>query len=76
MTHVVLTGIRGNISDHAAANVLQMYLGYTMPEALRVLEDVREGKRVSLEIDDEYAAYDLASLLTDLGVAAEAEDYH
>ena len=76
MTHVVITGMRSNASDHAAASVLQMYLGYTMPEALRALEEARNGRRVSLELDDEYAAHDLASLLTDLGVAAEAEEAH
>jgi hypothetical protein len=41
-----------------------------------VIERARSGEQVELEIDDEYAAYDLAALLADLGATAEVDESH
>jgi hypothetical protein len=74
MSRVVLTGSRGRASGHAVVSVLQNYTGLTHPEATRMFEQVRAGGRVELDLDDEFAAYDLVSMLTDLGLKAEVAD--
>jgi hypothetical protein len=71
---VVVTGARSSASAHSVIGVLQTYTGLPLPEAQAVLERARGGERVELEMDDEYAAYDLASLLGDLGVEAEVPE--
>jgi hypothetical protein len=71
---VVVTGARAGASVHSIIGVLQTYTGLPLPEARAMLHRVRAGERVELEMDDEYAAYDLASLLTDMGVAAEVPE--
>ncbi|WP_221239713.1 hypothetical protein [Longimicrobium terrae] len=74
MSREVLTGSRGRASGHAVVNVLQNYTGLTHPEAMRMFEQVRAGERVEIDLDDEFAAYDLVSMLTDLGLKAEVAD--
>ena len=71
---VVVTGARPTASAHSVIGVLQTYTGLPLPEAQALLERARGGERVELEMDDEYAAYDLASLLGDLGVEAEVPE--
>jgi hypothetical protein len=68
---VVVTGARSSVSVHSIIGILQTYTGLPLPEAQALLDRARAGERVELEVDDEYAAYDLASLLGDLGVEAE-----
>lgn len=74
MSRVVVTGARSSASGHSVAGVLQNYTGLRFHEAIRVLDRVRAGEKVDLEVDDEYAAYDLASMLGDMGVTAEVAD--
>ncbi|HEX8393572.1 MAG TPA: hypothetical protein VF665_14605 [Longimicrobium sp.] len=76
MSRVVVTGARGRASGHAVVGVLQNYTGLTHPEASRLFGQVRAGERVVLDLDDEFAAYDLVSMLTDLGLQAEVADTH
>ena len=64
------------MSAHSLAHGVQQYTGLPLPEAQRVVERARAGERVELELDDEYAAYDLADLLTDLGATAEVDESH
>lgn len=71
---VVVTGARSGTSVHSVVGILQTYTGLPVGEAQAVLERAQKGERVELEMDDEYAAYDLASILTDLGVHAEVPD--
>ncbi len=53
---------------------MQSYTGLTLPEALRAVERARSGDDVVLEMDDEYAAYDLVGMLVDLGMRAEVDE--
>lgn len=71
---VVVTGARPSVSVHSIIGILQTYTGLPLPEAQALLDRARSGERVELEMDDEYAAYDLASLLGDLGVEAEVPE--
>jgi hypothetical protein len=74
IARVVVTGARSSVSVHSVIGVLQTYTGLSLPDVQALLDRVRGGERVELEVDDEYAAYDLASLLGDLGVEAEVPE--
>lgn len=74
MARVCISQVRPSSSAHSLAHVVQQYTGLPLPEAQRVVERARAGERVELELDDDYAAYDLASLLTDLGAAADVDE--
>jgi hypothetical protein len=74
MARVFVLRVRRGASVHSLASVLQHYTGLTLPEAQRAVERARSGERVELELDDEYAAYDLASMLSDLGAAADVDE--
>lgn len=71
---VVVTGARSSVSVHSIIGILQTYTGLPLPEAQALLDRARGGERVELEMDDEYAAYDLAAQLADLGVEAEVPE--
>lgn len=74
MARVWFSGPRPRASDRAIAAAVQTYTGLPLPEALRVVERARTGEEVSLELDDEYAAYDLAGMLADFGMRAEVDE--
>lgn len=74
IARVVVTGARPSVSVHSVIGVLQTYTGLSLPDAQALLDRVRRGERVELEVDDEYAAHDLASLLGDMGVGAEVPE--
>lgn len=74
MARVFVLRVRRGVSAHSLASVLQQYTGLPLPEARRAIERAQAGERVELELDDEYAAYDLASLLSDLGAAADVDE--
>ncbi|HEY0020588.1 MAG TPA: hypothetical protein VGC13_30090 [Longimicrobium sp.] len=74
MARVTLQRVRSTISVHSLAQTVQQYTGLPLPEAQRVVERARTGEHVELELDDEYAAYDLAAVLADLGVTAEVDE--
>jgi hypothetical protein len=74
IARVVVIGARTSVSVHSVIGVLQTYTGLSLPDAQVLLDRVRGGERVELEVDDEYAAYDLASLLSDLGIEAEVPE--
>lgn len=74
MARVCISQVRASSSAHSLAHVVQQYTGLPLPEAQRVVERARAGERVELELDDDYAAYDLASLLTDLGASADVDE--
>jgi hypothetical protein len=71
---VIIGHVRAGASAHSLAHVVQQYTGLPLPEAQRVIDRARAGERVELELDDEYAAYDLAALLSDLGAATEVDE--
>lgn len=74
MARVCIGHVRPGSSAHSLAHAVQQYTGIPLPEANRVIGRARAGEAVELELDDEYAAYDLASLLTDLGAAADVDE--
>ncbi len=74
MARVFVLRVRRTASPHSLATALQSYTGLTLPEARRAVERAQAGERVELELDDEYAAYDLASLLSDLGAASDVDE--
>lgn len=74
MPRVILHHVRSTASVHSLAQTVQHYTGLPLPEAQRVVDRARGGERVELELDDEYAAYDLAALLGDLGATAEVDE--
>lgn len=74
MPRLIIQQVRTSASTSSLAHTVQQYTGLPLPEAQRVVERVRGGKHVELEMDDEYAAYDFASLLSDLGAVAEVDE--
>jgi hypothetical protein len=74
MARVLIHHARASASAHSLASAIQQYTGLPMPEAQRVVDRARAGQPVELEMDDEYAAYDLASVLTDLGAPADVDE--
>ncbi|HEX2077093.1 MAG TPA: hypothetical protein VHG08_05270 [Longimicrobium sp.] len=74
MPKLVIQHVRAAASAHSLAHTVQQYTGLPLPEAQRVVDRARAGERVELEMDDEYAAYDFASLLADLGATAEVDE--
>ena len=74
MPRIRITAARPRASDRNLASVVQTYTGLSLPEALRAIERVRGGHAVELEMDDEYAAYDLAGMLADLGMTADVDE--
>jgi hypothetical protein len=74
MARVLLTGSRPRASEASLAGVLQAYTGLPHPDALRLVRHAAKGVRVEVEIDDDVTAYDLAALLSDLGVVAEVDE--
>ena len=74
MAFVTLRRVHSTISAHSLAQTVQQYTGLPLPEAQRVVERARAGEQVELELDDEYAAYDLASLLSDLGAETVVDE--
>jgi DNA-binding transcriptional regulator YdaS (Cro superfamily) len=74
MPRVCIGRVRPGVSAHSLSQVIQRYTGLPLPEALRVVERATRGEAVELELDDEYAAYDLADLLTDLGATADVDE--
>ena len=76
MPRVTIRHVRATVSVHSLAHTVQQYTGLPLPEAQRVVDRARAGEQVDVELDDEYAAYDLVSLLADLGATAEVDESH
>ena len=74
MPQVHLNGTRVTLSRDALAAVIQRYTGRGMVEARRVADNIIGGKRVSLYVDDFDAVYDLADMLSSMGVDAEPDE--
>lgn len=76
MPRLIIHQVRSTASAHSLAHSVQQYTGLPLPEAQRVVDRARAGERVELDLDDEYAAHDLAALLADLGATAEVDESH
>jgi hypothetical protein len=64
---------RGRLSVPSIASLIQQHTGATLPTARRLTDQLADGLEVILELDDEYAAYDMASILESFGLAAEVD---
>lgn len=76
MPRIIIHHVRAGVSVHSLAHTVQQFTGLPLPEAQRVVDRARAGETVELELDDEYAAYDFAALLGDLGATAEVDESH
>ncbi|HEX5871178.1 MAG TPA: hypothetical protein VFY65_12215 [Longimicrobium sp.] len=74
MPRIIIHRVRPTVSAHSLSQTVQQYTGLPLPEAQRVVDRARAGERVEIEMDDEYAAYDLSTLLADLGATAEVDE--
>ncbi|HEU0301473.1 MAG TPA: hypothetical protein VFR37_18585 [Longimicrobium sp.] len=74
MAKLIIQHVRSSASAQTLANTVQQYTGLPLPDAQRLVDRARAGERVELEMDDEYAAYDFASMLADLGAVAEVDE--
>jgi DNA-binding FadR family transcriptional regulator len=74
MPQVHIHRVRFGVSRESVASTIQQYTGMGMIEARQAAEDAVSGKATSIYIDDFTAVYELADMLTDLGVEAEADE--
>jgi hypothetical protein len=74
MPQVHIRGVRHGVSAPTVASTIQHYTGMGMLQARAAADRAVAGEQVSVEVDDFHAVYELADLLTDLGVDAEADE--
>ncbi|HYJ80589.1 MAG TPA: hypothetical protein VEW03_13335 [Longimicrobiaceae bacterium] len=74
MPQVHLTGTRYRVSREAVADTVQQYTGIGTVEARQIADRVIGGQTASLYVDDFNVVYDLADILTAMGVNAEADE--
>lgn len=74
MPQVHIRGVRHGVSALTVASTIQHYTGMGMLQARSAADRAVAGERVSVDVDDFHAVYELADLLTDLGVDAEADE--
>ena len=74
MPQVHITRVRHGVSRESVASTIQQYTGMGMLEARRAADSAVAGEPTSVYVDDFHAVYELADLLTNLGVEAEADE--
>jgi hypothetical protein len=74
MPQVHVTGIRYEVNRESVASALQHYTGMGLIEARRAADEAVSGRPVSLYVEDFADVYELADILTGLGVDAEADE--
>ena len=74
MPQVHVTGVRFEVSRESVVSALQTYTGMGLIEARRAADEAVSGRAVSLYIEDFADVYELADILTGLGVDAEADE--
>ncbi|HET7464311.1 MAG TPA: hypothetical protein VFJ82_23840 [Longimicrobium sp.] len=74
MPQVHIRGVRYGVSRESVASTIQQYTGMGMLEAREAAEKAVAGEPTSIYVDDFHAVYELADLLTTLGVDAEADE--
>jgi DNA-binding FadR family transcriptional regulator len=74
MPQVHISRVRFEVSRESVASALQHYTGMGMLEARRAAEEAVSGRPVSLYVEDFTDVYELADILTGLGVDAEADE--
>jgi DNA-binding FadR family transcriptional regulator len=74
MPQVHVYGVRFEVSRESVASALQHYTGMGLLEARRAAEQAVSGRPVSLYVEDFADVYELADILTGMGVDAEADE--
>jgi DNA-binding FadR family transcriptional regulator len=74
MPQVHISRVRFEVSRESVASALQHYTGMGLVEARRAAEEAVSGRPVSLYVEDFTDVYELADILTGLGVDAEADE--
>lgn len=74
MPQVHIRRVRYDVSRESVANTIQEYTGMGMLEARRLADEAVSGKETSIYVDDFTTVYELADLLTSLGVEAEPDE--
>ncbi|HEX9935738.1 MAG TPA: hypothetical protein VGB15_01395 [Longimicrobium sp.] len=74
MPQVHIRNVRHGVSRESVASTIQQYTGMGMLDARRAAEKAVAGEPTSVYVDDFHAVYELADLLTGMGVEAEADE--
>ena len=74
MPQVHILRVRYEVSRESVASALQHYTGMGTIEARRAADEAVSGRAVSLYVEDFTDVYELADILTGLGVDAEADE--
>jgi DNA-binding FadR family transcriptional regulator len=74
MPQVHIHQVRYGVSRESVASALQQYTGMGLIEARRAAREAVSGRPVSLYVEDFSDVYELADLLTGLGLEAEADE--
>jgi hypothetical protein len=74
MPQVHIRRVRYGVSRESVASTIQQYTGMGTIEARKAADDAVAGKPTSIYVDDFTAVYELADLLTALGVDAEPDE--
>ena len=74
MPQVHVYGVRYEVSRESVASALQHYTGMGLIEARRAADEAVSGRRVSLYVEDFTDVYELADILTGMGIDAEADE--
>jgi hypothetical protein len=62
------------VSRESVASTIQQYTGMGALDARRAADQALTGEPTSIYVDDFHAVYELADLLTSMGVEAEADE--
>jgi len=74
MPQVHIRSVRYGVSRESIASTIQQYTGMGMLEAREAADKAVAGEPTSIYVDDFHAVYELADLLVNLGVDAEADE--
>jgi hypothetical protein len=74
MPQVHIHRVRFEVSRESVASALQHYTGMGTIEARRAADEAVSGRPVSLYVEDFTDVYELADLLTGMGMDAEADE--
>lgn len=74
MPQVHIRSVRYGVSRESVATTIQQYTGMGMLEARDAADRAVRGEPTSVYVDDFHAVYELADLLVNLGVEAEADE--
>ncbi len=74
MPQVHIRNVRWGISRESVASTIQHYTGRGALDARPAADKAVAGEPTSIYVDDFHAVYELADLLTSMGVEAEADE--